>query len=84
MTSISLAENEKSSIAKGTEENKPEMDNNLAPNLSKQSPESSINTKAHEIKSDTGENDMDVHNSIRDSNLPEGFFDDPVQDAKVY
>lgn len=65
-------------LAKLLKGDEPEL-NNLKANGDMQSHEASL----VDVKTIPGESNCDKHFVENDSNLPEGFFDDPVQDAKV-
>ena len=79
LTSPQLAEDASSIMADTIKENKLESDNLN----DRQTGEASSENKPVEVNSVASEGDSDQQCAPSDSNLPEGFFDDPVQDAKV-
>ena len=82
LTSPLLTENGRSRILDKINENKLESDN-LNIDVTRRTGEASSETTQPEGQGIASAGDSEHQSEVNDSNLPEGFFDDPVQDAKV-
>ena len=82
MTSPLLTENGRSRILDKINENKLESDN-LNIDVTRRTGEALSETTQPEGQGIASAGDSEHQSEVNDSNLPEGFFDDPVQDAKV-